>query len=106
MFCTRESEPTICQYRSNSKGILERSWFLTELAVTRFQKARPIFVAASISQHLNPFPASLGRKRSLIQVAETFMPGALDLSVGGFHTKCRELRRALIELNRELTNRT
>jgi hypothetical protein len=89
----------------NACSILERSWLGTELAVTRFQKAHTIFVAVSISRNLNPFPAALGRKKSLVNVAEALMQGAVDLSVGRFHTKCQELRRSLIDLNRELTNR-
>jgi hypothetical protein len=90
--------------RFHACGILERSWFGRELGVTRFQKARAIFVAASICRQLNPFPASLGRKRSLVHVAEA-MQGAAELAVGGFHEKCGEFLRALVELDRELANR-
>ena len=87
----------------NACGILERSWLGTEIAVTRFQKALTIFVAASISRRLDPFPASLDRKRDLVHLAEALMQGAVELSVGRFHKKCTELLRAVRELNRELT---
>jgi len=86
----------------NACRILERSWYGAETALTKFRRARAILAAASQANNVDPFPVSLGRRKTSLDLAESLLDSVISQSVGKFYSVALQRKQQFRDLRKRL----